>query len=1369
MRSTGIALAIVAMLFAAMLGMACCTPGRSPALAEEAPDGPGVTVTAPDLQSGEEGATPGEGQENTAMAGRSGRDEGERREPFEGEGPTAPQTQGALLDAEQPTEPGIAASFSSETNVLSIQLSDPQGATTLRVRLGRGLKPCPGIPFSGDAVKGVSGAVDEEGPHIDISLGEGTTAAVATFGIPLDGIAARSIELLDEEGDVLSSIGSIPAPPGMALEPAELASGESAPFTTVGHYANTATATLNSIPRIANANDGTPAYCNDMLLNAPGDPNHGPSDPVWYDRWFFPNDPQAAADQGKNLLDYLMFHGYPSDPTIGGACSDPQDAEAATQWAIWSFTNPGSHPTTEAPSESWSAGFWQAYDGLIAGAWAYDAAVRADPGAFRPERDACIVWETGADELQNILTARPAYGWLDVAKASTRPDLIDGRAYSLADGVFEVRTSNGSVAATLQTDDSGQASCLLPVGSYVLVETDAPAGHALDPTPRNVTITGGPVHVRLDVSDPAIMGDIRISKHGGTPSGPPVPTARFSIEDAASGAEVMELETDANGQASTGDEALPLGTYLIHEISAPDGFGIADEIQLTLDETTAQKEVTIVDPYMTHVSISKTSAKTGEALAGARLQVINENGTVVDDWVSASKPHEMTGLAPGSYTLREVEAPQGYKLAPDVPFEIRLTASEQDVTMVDERSCVPFSFAKIDAISRIPLEGALFALYQPTRELPDTIGQQEIRDDSLWELVDAQASDVNGLVDFGELDEGTYLLLEERVPHGYVRPSGGWVVGVDSEQGLSLESVGDVSNPPFEHDQGTLRVGNYRQSELPRTGGTGSIAPLITGATLAATGVALAARGRRAARKVARSVASAALMALALCALIVPALAIAQPSELPDPDHAASLSVHKYVLPDEVAPGEPSDGRPIEQESLPDDAQPIQGVTFAIRRAYSRGEADALISQGTARAEDFSPAPGATGEFADYVVRAGDEELSAETNAEGVARFDLPGHQGTWLVRELPDPRVEAGCAPFLASVPMADPQDEASWLYDVHVYPKNYRIDVDKAIIERGECTMQASAAIGEAVTFRIACDVPNNIDRATSYVVTDQLDWRISTTPAMPEGLAVTAGDMELQPGKDFTVSVSPATDDAGHACQLLSWDFTPGLTRLKGAVDAAQGPGEAKVVIDFVARPNEGAVSGTLDNGARLEIVNEAGTHHEFETQRPTVSFGAINVDKCQADDPSLKLEGAVFRIAASIEDAHAGRWMHRLAPDGSDAGIWEERTAGDGSATFGGLRYDLQNGTDYYLVEVQSPTGFQPVSEPIRVHVGPAGNPDEPELSPTIQVRDAPVPVLPNTGGRGSASCVVGGALLVAAGLGLPLATRSRRRHAHRSRR
>lgn len=119
--------------------------------------------------------------------------------------------------------------------------------------------------------------------------------------------------------------------------------------------------------------------------------------------------------------------------------------------------------------------------------------------------------------------------------------------------------------------------------------------------------------------------------------------------------------------------------YILRETKTPEEYVQAKEIEFTADEKENQ-ELVMEDKQVT---ISKTTVS-GEEITGALMQIIDQDGNVVDEWTSEGKVHYATGLVEGKkYTLHEDLAPTGLNLANDVEFEVSYEKENQKVTMVD--------------------------------------------------------------------------------------------------------------------------------------------------------------------------------------------------------------------------------------------------------------------------------------------------------------------------------------------------------------------------------------------------------------------------------------------------------------------------------------------------------------------------------------------------------------------------------------------------------------------------------------------------------------------------------------------------------------
>ena len=78
---------------------------------------------------------------------------------------------------------------------------------------------------------------------------------------------------------------------------------------------------------------------------------------------------------------------------------------------------------------------------------------------------------------------------------------------------------------------------------------------------------------------------------------------------------------------------------------------------------------------------------TGKELEGAKLQILNKDCGVLEEWVTEGKPHRVEKLPVGEeLILREITAPEGYEIAEDVKFTLEDTMEVQKVEMKDART-----------------------------------------------------------------------------------------------------------------------------------------------------------------------------------------------------------------------------------------------------------------------------------------------------------------------------------------------------------------------------------------------------------------------------------------------------------------------------------------------------------------------------------------------------------------------------------------------------------------------------------------------------------------------------------------------------------
>ena len=340
-----------------------------------------------------------------------------------------------------------------------------------------------------------------------------------------------------------------------------------------------------------------------------------------------------------------------------------------------------------------------------------------------------------------------------------------------ADGVSPDYYAKDELVATVTTDANGVAEVSdLPVGKYYVKEVGTAYGYVLDEEPRYVDLS------YRDQDTPVVVYDedwqnnrqkvkVNVLKKekdtdrvlkGGI-------FGLYTRNDilSASGKVLMEADTlielkttDVDGKISFIAD-LPIdGTYYVKELYAPDGFVTTGEEQEFVFEYQGDKEAEasyefVFEDEPTTVELSKTDLTTGEELPGARLQLTDENGAVVEEWTSTKEPHIIKELVVGkSYTLTENKPADGYATAESITFTVENTAEIQKQVMEDDVTKVKIS--KTDITGDNEIEGAKLTITDENGNIVET-----------W----TSGKEPHYIE---KLPIGKYTLKEEQAPNGYV-------------------------------------------------------------------------------------------------------------------------------------------------------------------------------------------------------------------------------------------------------------------------------------------------------------------------------------------------------------------------------------------------------------------------------------------------------------------------------------------------------------------------------------------------------------------------------------------------------------------------
>jgi fimbrial isopeptide formation D2 family protein/LPXTG-motif cell wall-anchored protein len=453
--------------------------------------------------------------------------------------------------------------------------------------------------------------------------------------------------------------------------------------------------------------------------------------------------------------------------------------------------------------------------------------------------------------------------------------------------------------------------------------------------------------------------------------------------------------------------------------------------------------------------------------------------------------------------------------------------------------------------------------------------------------------------------------------------------------------------------------------------------------------------------------------------------------------------------------------------AVPETAEPLEEITFNLYKITIPNLTAPLYGA------DIFPYDGeysvdleemimTDGEGQEFDIVAADTP-SVETDDEGIAvAEDLP--LGFYLVVEQPDERVSSPAAPFVVAVPMTDPEGDG-WITDVHVYPKNDDIGIDKT-------PSQTSNFIGDTVTWTIEADVPADIEDYVQFDITDLLDDALTFVPDSVEVFAMTSktdanpveipetADGELTNWED-TLEEDEAT---GQMLLTVALDQDGAMTIL-GDTDE----NDYKVVrVTFDTIVNEGAldkIDYTIPNKPILKFTNAQGEEKDREGDEPEVHTAAIVIDKTDANTDEL-LVGAVFQIASSEANALAGDFL-KLDDDGNvideneegydDANEWTETTAVDPNdatraiAVFEGLKDYTGEDDDkvyrsYWLVEVDAPEGYNLLDDAVQVTFTSADN-KAAHYTHIQGIANTTEFTLPKTGGMETLFLTIGGIVVV----------------------
>ena len=253
-------------------------------------------------------------------------------------------------------------------------------------------------------------------------------------------------------------------------------------------------------------------------------------------------------------------------------------------------------------------------------------------------------------------------------------------------------------------------------GNYIVKELRAPLGYYVNEEPMEVTFTyDGQAVMVLDNTCANKPTEMWVSKRDLT-NDEELPGATLAIKDMDGNIVTTWVSADEPHRVT----GLHFGeAYTLTEIHAADGYALADNITFRLiqksdedgnpleecevyylttknilfwkwDDWKLLDDATVImRDDITKVQISKKDLTTKEELPGAELVIKDKDGTEIERWISTNEPHYVEKMPAGDYTLTEITAPNGYKVAESIDFTVLPTGEIQTVVMKDAREDTP--------------------------------------------------------------------------------------------------------------------------------------------------------------------------------------------------------------------------------------------------------------------------------------------------------------------------------------------------------------------------------------------------------------------------------------------------------------------------------------------------------------------------------------------------------------------------------------------------------------------------------------------------------------------------------------------------------
>ena len=359
---------------------------------------------------------------------------------------------------------------------------------------------------------------------------------------------------------------------------------------------------------------------------------------------------------------------------------------------------------------------------------------------------------------RKLVTSEPAPDQPEQPAGGTGKIVLKKTAGGTTTGLAGARFSiyfNGQIVGSDITNAQGEIYVEnAATGLWSFVETSAPDGFCVDPTPKSVYVDVSEGDREYSVAATNYeLPDMKIIKRDAM-SGKPIAGTVFSIKS-VTGNFSTSVTTGTDGSATL--SAIPAGVYVVREESVPEPYIVTNTEQTVALRPGKTSEVTFVDYEKPGLEIVKKNIANGEPIEGVTYRIEQIDGSFSTSATTDNHGRIFLDSVPvGTFKVTEINVPGHVILCP-IPQEVALKPGETSTVTFFNALKPTLEIRKVDSVTGDPVKGAKFQIWYASNHT-DT---GELND------LGVHYTDESGKIILPEVQDGWYKVTELEPAPGY--------------------------------------------------------------------------------------------------------------------------------------------------------------------------------------------------------------------------------------------------------------------------------------------------------------------------------------------------------------------------------------------------------------------------------------------------------------------------------------------------------------------------------------------------------------------------------------------------------------------------